>query len=150
MHPFPHRYVARAVAGSEAEVMIEGDGLPTLRTTLPAEFGGPGNLWSPETLLVASIADCYVLTFRGIAARSNLPWISLVCDVDGTLNRVDRVTRFTEFHLQARLQVPEDANTEQANRLLAKAEETCLITRSLTATIYLNTSIEVVTASVVG
>jgi uncharacterized OsmC-like protein len=83
-----------------------------------------------------------VLTFRGIAARSSLAWISLVCEVSGTLDRIDRVTRFTEFHVQARLQVPEGTNTEQATRLLAKAEETCLITRSLSAAVSLDTSVE--------
>jgi organic hydroperoxide reductase OsmC/OhrA len=142
MQPFPHRYLVSAAAGLEGEVVLESERLPKLLTTLPAEFGGPGGLWSPEALLVASVADCYVLTFRGIAARSSLAWISLVCEASGTLDRIDRVTRFTGFHVQARLQVPEGTNTEQATRLLAKAEETCLITRSLSAAVSLDTSVE--------
>jgi organic hydroperoxide reductase OsmC/OhrA len=150
MKPFPHRYAVSAVAGNEGEVLIDSQRLPRLRTAPPEEFGGRGDLWSPETLLVASVADCYVLTFRGIAARSNLPWTSLACEVAGKLDRIDRVTKFTEFRVHARLQVPEGTNTEQATRLLAKAEETCLITRSLSATIHLDTSVETVVEQTVG
>jgi organic hydroperoxide reductase OsmC/OhrA len=149
MQPFPHRYVASAVAGTEGDVSVESERLPSLRTASPAEFGGPGDLWSPESLLVAAVADCFVLTFRGIAAVSKLPWTSLVCEVTGILERVDRVTKFTEFHVQARLQVPEGTSTEQATRLLAKAEATCLVTRSLTAIVHLTTSTETVVAQLV-
>ena len=142
MQPFPHRYVASAVAGPEAEVLLESEGLAALRTTTPPEFGGPAGRWSPETLFVAAIADCYALTFRGLAARSKLPWHRLVCDVAGTLDLVDRAARFTRVEIEVRLQIPEQASLEVARRLLVKAEEMCLITRSLTAYVRLGTSVE--------
>ena len=144
MHPFPHRYAVTAVAGTDAGVLLESDRLPVLRTTLPAEFGGPGDRWSPETLLVAAVADCFALTFRGIANRSKLEWTSLVCEVVGTLDRVDRVTKFVEFQIDARLQVPEGTSPDEAARLLTKAEETCLITRSLSAVTHLHPTVETV------
>jgi organic hydroperoxide reductase OsmC/OhrA len=148
MHPFPHRYAVTAVAGTEADILLESDRVPALRTTLPAEFGGPGDRWSPETLLVAAVADCFALTFRGIASRSKLDWTSLVCDVVGTLDRVERVTRFVEFDIQARLQIPEQTNADEARRLLAKAEETCLVSRSLSAVTSLQTVVETVVTQV--
>ena len=144
MHPFPHRYVVRAVAGTEASVIVESGDLPALRTEVPPEFGSASGRWSPETLLVAAIADCYALTFRGLAQRSKLPWVSLACEVAGTLDRVERTTKFTEFHILARLQVPEQASREEASRLLVKAEETCLVTRSLSGRAFLDASVETV------
>jgi hypothetical protein len=33
----------------------------------PAEFGGPGDQWSPESLLAGAIASCFALTFRFVA-----------------------------------------------------------------------------------
>jgi uncharacterized OsmC-like protein len=80
---------------------------------------------------VAAIADCFVLTFRGIAGLSRLAWTSLECNVTGKVDRVDRVTQFTELSVHARLRVPIGTNEDQARRLLAKAEETCLVTNSL-------------------
>ena len=130
MHEFPHHY--RAEAASEGDgVTLSSASLQPLISASPAEFGGPGDRWSPETLLVAAVADCFVLTFRGIAGLSRFSWTSLDCSVTGKVDRVDRVTQFTEIQVRARLRVPSGTNEEQARRLLAKAEETCLVTNSL-------------------
>jgi organic hydroperoxide reductase OsmC/OhrA len=147
MHPFPHRYVVTALAETDSDILMESPGLPTLTTRPPAEFDGPGDAWSPETLFVAAVADCYALTMRGIARRSKLPWLALECQVAGTLNRVDDVTRFTEIHIHARLRVPEGTSVDLAARVLAKAEHACLVTRSLNATTVLTTAVEAVTTA---
>ena len=109
----------------------------------PTEFGGPGDRWSPETLFVAAVADCFVLTFRGIAGVSRFSWVSLECSVTGTVDRVDRVTQFTALEVRARLRVPSGANEEQARRLLTKAEETCLVTNSLKVQPHLESVVEI-------
>jgi organic hydroperoxide reductase OsmC/OhrA len=131
MQPFPHHYSVVARADTEGEVALEGERLPPISSAPPTEFGGPGDRWSPETLFVAAVAGCFVLTFRGIAGLSRLSWASLECTVVGTVDRVDRVTQFTALEVHARLRVPSGANEDQARRLLAKAEETCLVTNSL-------------------
>lgn len=143
MQEFPHRYSVAAVADPEGEVVLESDRLPSLASAPPAEFGGPGDQWSPETLLVAAIADCFILTFRAIARASKLPWVSLRCDVEGTLDRVERVIQFTGFRVRASLRVPVGTHEEQARRLLAKAEQSCLITNSLKGTSHLEAQVEV-------
>jgi hypothetical protein len=91
---FPHRYAVRA-AGTAEDVVVElaSNGLTAVSTASPAEFGGPGDRWSPETLLVGAVADCFVLTFRAVAKASKLPWQSLACDAVGTLDRIEGVVR---------------------------------------------------------
>ena len=131
MQPFPHLYSASAHAEPDADVTLTSGVLPAMRTAPPAEFGGPGDRWSPETLFVAAIADCFLLTFRAVAHASKLPWISLNCDVDATLDRVEHVTQFTASTLRARLTVPAGTDEAQARRLLEKAERGCLVTNSL-------------------
>jgi organic hydroperoxide reductase OsmC/OhrA len=142
MHPFPHVYAVAAKATPTGDVTLESSGLPAIPSAPPTEFGGPGDRWSPETLLTGAVADCFILTFRSIAQFSKLRWTSLVCEVSGTVDRVDRVTQFTHFDVRARLRVPAGTNEEQALRLLAKAEETCLVTRSLKATPHLEAQVE--------
>jgi organic hydroperoxide reductase OsmC/OhrA len=110
MQPFPHHYTASASAAALGEVALRSDGLPDIVSAAPTEFGGPGDRWSPETLLVAAVADC---------------------NVSGTVDRVDRVTQFTELRVRARLRLPPGTNEDQARRLLTKAEETCLVTNSM-------------------
>jgi peroxiredoxin-like protein len=109
----------------------------------PAEFDGPGDRWSPETLVVAAVADCFVLTFRAIAKLSKLRWATLTCEASGTVDRVDRVTQFTDLTVRASLEIPDDTHEDQAKRLLVRAEETCLITNSLKAPCHLEIELRV-------
>jgi peroxiredoxin-like protein len=122
---------------------VEAEGLPDLVTAPPAEFGGPGDRWSPETLLVAAVADCFVFTFRAVARASKVEWTDLVCDVEGVLDRVEGRTRFTEMHVRATLRVPEGTEEKRARRALEKAEKSCLITNSLSAESHLETVVQV-------
>jgi organic hydroperoxide reductase OsmC/OhrA len=131
MQPLPHRYTVTAVANASGDVEMVAPRLTTLHSASPQEFGGPGDRWSPETLLVGAIGDCLILTFRGIAAASGLPWTSLQCRVTGTLDRIDRATQFTGFDVDARLEVPPGVDPGRARLLLEKAEQNCLIANSL-------------------
>jgi organic hydroperoxide reductase OsmC/OhrA len=144
MQPFPHRYSAGASAGETDVVLLTSPGLPPLPSVSPVEFGGPGDRWSPETLLVAAVADCYVLTFRAVARLSGVSWLGLRCEVVGSLDRIDRVTQFTEFTVRAQLTVAEGADEAQAGRLLARAEEACLVTNSLKGTSHFSSEVVVV------
>lgn len=142
MLKLPHHYHVSAAAESESVVRLTSTDLPALESAAPAEFGGPGDKWSPETLLVAAVADCFILTFKAIARASKFSWISLTCAVEGTLDTVDRLTQFTTFEIKASLTMPPDMNEEKALRLLEKAEQACLITNSLTADTHLTATVQ--------
>lgn len=142
MQDLPHRYSAAARAAAEGDVAVDSPGLPSLVSAPPAQYGGPGDRWAPETLLVAAVADCFILTFRAIARASKLPWISVECEVEGTLDRIERVTQFTEFRVRAALRVPPETDEARAQRLLARAEQGCLITNSLKAKSHLSATVE--------
>jgi peroxiredoxin-like protein len=131
MQAYPHHYEVQGLTETEGHVVVRSQGLPTLATAAPAQFGGPGDQWSPETLLVAAVSGCFILTFRAIAAGSKLAWRRLECDAEGVLDRSDGVVRFTELHLRARLVIPAGGDAERAKRLAEKAEKTCLVSNSL-------------------
>ncbi len=143
MDAYPHHYRLQAAAKAEGNVALASERLPTLSSAPPAQFGGPGDQWSPETLLVAASADCLILTFRAIARASKLPWLSIDCDAEGVLDRVEGVTRFTQIRLNARLVLPSGGDVERARRLLEKAEKTCLITCSLKAESHLTADVTI-------
>ena len=142
MAQFPHQYSIRSTAQTEGPVILERAGLPNLESMPPAEFGGPGNLWSPEDLLVGAVGDCFILSFRAIAAASKFAWKSLRCDVSGKLDRVERKVCFTEFQVTAHLVIPEDTDADRGKHLLEKAEQTCFITNSLSAKVHLVVDIQ--------
>jgi len=144
MQPLPHVYTTNISAGAEGDAAINSAALPEILSAPPAEFGGAGNRWSPEQLLVASIAACFVLSFRAIARASRLAWIDIDCRIEGVLERVEDKTLFTRFTVHATLRIPSDTDTGKAEKLLGKAEGTCLITNSLSADCELNIAIETV------
>ncbi len=132
MQPYPHRYVVAAAGGTAGNVAISSPGLAALDTAAPAEFGGPGDRWSPETLLCAAVADCLILSFRAVARAARFEWIDLQCECDGVLDRVDGVSRFTRFDMRAVITVPANTDQARAKQLLDKAEHGCLVANSLT------------------
>lgn len=82
-------------------------------------------------LLCAAVADCFILTFRGVARAAHFNWIALECRVEGVLERVEGTTRFTRFATAARLTIPPSADSAKARLLLGQAEHGCLIANSL-------------------
>ena len=131
MKPYPHHYQVEVRARAEGPVTLASGSLPALETAPPEEFSGPGDRWSPESLLVGAVADCFALTFRAIASASGLSWTHLRAAAAGTLEKADGGARFTAMDIDAVLSVPAGVDEARAARLLEKAERGCLITRSL-------------------
>ncbi len=84
MRALPHRYVISAAAAPNGEVALTGQSLPPLRSRPPAEFGGPGDRWSPETLVVAAVAESQP------SRRGDL--------LAGTRTATDRIERLVRVH----------------------------------------------------
>lgn len=140
MQEFPHHYHATATV-RESFVDLAAPGLETLETAGPAEFDGPGDKWSPETMLTGTMANCFILTFKAVARASKFDWLDITCHADSVLHRVDRVTRFTDATLTVALTIADPAKRDQAERILRKSEENCLITNSLTTNVTLVTEV---------
>jgi uncharacterized OsmC-like protein len=143
MQDLPHLYRVSTSGGPEGDLLILAEDVEAMLAAPPPEFGGPRDRWSPETLLVASVSSCFVLSFRAIARASRLPWTSLEVHTEGKLERVDGGMRFTKFEVNAILHVPPDTHEHKAHRIMEKAEETCLITNSMTAETRLNAEVRV-------
>lgn len=131
MQPYPHTYSVTARGSATGLVPVESRGLPPLETAPPLEFDGPGDVWSPEALLVAAIADCFILTFRGISRAAKFEWVELKCAVEGVVERVNGVTRFSGYSNRATLTVKPGADHAKGKELVERAERLCLVSNSL-------------------
>src|SRR5581483_9998862 len=134
MHPYPHTYIASATGRSKGGVTVNSPQLSSIDTGPPPEFDGPGGVWSPETLLCASLADCFILTFRGVARAARYEWLRLECRVASVLERVGQSPRFTHHATFARLRVPVGSDVGKARELLERTEHSCLIANSMAGT----------------
>jgi organic hydroperoxide reductase OsmC/OhrA len=134
LHPYPHLYRASAAGSSTGTVRVASPSLPDIETAPPPEFDGPGGMWSPETLLCAAVADCFILTFRSVSRAAHFPWLNLECRVEGTLERVESQAHFTRFATFAKLTVPVGSDVAKARALLERSEHACLVANSLRGT----------------
>ena len=131
--PYPHTYTAEASGGFSGGVVLATPGAVAFTSTPARQFGGPGDAWSPEALLVAALADCFVFTFRAVSGAALFGWQQLECRAEGLLEKRERLAQFTRVSLQARLTLAPGADAARARRLLRQADRTCLIANSLKA-----------------
>jgi peroxiredoxin-like protein len=137
MKPLPHHYHVRLAGGPAGHATLSVDGVPDLRSAPPADFDGPGDAWSPEHLLLAAVETCFLFTLRAVAQASRLPFSALELAAEGTVNRVDGVTRFTEIVLRPRITLPAGTDRDRALRVMEKSERACLVSASLATPIRL-------------
>ncbi len=141
MSTLPHTYCVTVIGQPEDALQVEANNLPPLEIAPPENFGGPGDKWSPEELLLAAVADCTVLSFRAIARAAHLNWKNIECQSEGVLERIDRITRFTHITTHVKLVLPQGESEDKARRLLEKAEQTCFISRSLACELHFDIEI---------
>jgi organic hydroperoxide reductase OsmC/OhrA len=142
MEPLPHLYRAAASASADGDVLLDTLGATALQTESPKEFGGSGEHWSPEALLVGAVADCFVLTFYALAKAHRLHWLRIACTATGTLDRVQGGLEFVWFQLGVELTIADVADEAQARRVLEKADKGCLVARSLKAPVEVDVHID--------
>jgi len=141
MQDFPHHYVVSALSTPTGTVTVRAKDLEDIQSSAPPEFGGPEGNWSPETLLVGAVADCFVLTLRAVARASRLEWLEVDCSATGELDKTDTGNRFTKMTVKVDLLIPAGGDAGRAQRILEKAEHNCLITNSLNCEVVLDAHI---------
>ncbi|KXJ44664.1 MAG: osmotically inducible protein OsmC [Cycloclasticus sp. Phe_18] len=131
MEQLPHTYTVNVTGTPDTTLSTFSNHLPIIKIAPPKEFDGPGDQWSPEELLMASLSSCLILSFKAIARASKLEWYDLQCDSSGVLDKVDRKVLFTKINTKATLLLSDSNDIDKAERLLRKAEATCFISNSL-------------------
>jgi len=107
-------------------------GKPDLEVATPPEFkhGIPG-VWSPEDLLVGSVASCFAVTLVAVAERREVPLRGLEVDATGEVTqRQDGRFGFTEVRLKVNLRTDPGYEAEAAAAVEA-TELGCLVAASL-------------------
>lgn len=148
MKPLPHQYIVSLSAHPTGYAQLAAPGLPSLAMAAPMDFDGPGDAWSPEHLLLASVQSCLLLTFRAVAKASQLPFVRIDVETVGTVDKHDGVVRFTEIVLRPTLTLPPGANAELAQRILEKSEKSCLVSASLSTPVRMEPTVVEAAAAV--
>jgi organic hydroperoxide reductase OsmC/OhrA len=114
---------------------------PSIAFSAPPEFKGQAGHWTPEHFFVAAVASCYVSTFSGMASNSNFDFYSLELETEGILAQGPAGWRFDEVVLRPRLTIARAEDKGRGNRLLLKAEQNCLVGRSIACPVVLEPAV---------
>jgi organic hydroperoxide reductase OsmC/OhrA len=103
-----------------------------IEVATPPEFPkGMEGIWSPEHLFVAAVSGCLMTTFLSIAENSTLDFVSFKCEAKGKLELLDRQLVMSEIFLKPTVVIHDEIYINKAIRIVKKAEDACLITRSI-------------------
>ena len=120
---------------------------PELTVATPPEFkNGVAGVWSPEDLLVASVASCFTVTLVAVAERRELPLHSLHVSGTGHLSaRDDGRFGFVAIELTAAIRT--DAHVLDAMERAAKhAGRACLVSMALDVPVHVDVTVTPVTS----
>jgi len=107
----------------------------------PPEFGGEPGSWTPEHFLLAAISSCFIATFKAVAKASKLEFQGIEVAVTGLLEKEPGGFRFTTITLRPAVIVYSEESREVALKLLEKSEKVCLVSRSLSSKIELESKV---------
>jgi len=126
-------------------VSAECAGKESIELATPPEFrSGVAGYWSPEDLLVASVASCFMLTLAAVAERGDVPLVGASVTATGHLgHRDDGRFGFFVIVLDAALRTA-PGSEDVARRAARAAEERCLVAQALEIPVHVAVTVETV------
>ncbi len=139
-----HLYTTSVRWESERRGSLTSPGLPDLAVATPPQFpGGHAGIWSPEHLFVAAAEACLMTTFLAIAENSKLEYLEYSSVAEGVLEKTDEGFMITRITIRPRVVITDPSGLERARRIIEKAEQNCLISKSMKARISLEPDVSV-------
>lgn len=115
--------------------VIASDGLPAIDVSAPPEFHGEPGRWTPEHLLAASVASCFMSTFMAVARFQKAEVLGFNMRAVARMEKLPgEGYRFTEITLIPEITVAQQ-DVEKFLKIIEKAEKGCFVSKSLRATV---------------
>lgn len=111
---------------------IEAGQLKT-NISIPPEMDGPGAGTNPDEMLLGAAATCYIITLAAMLERSGIHQEALTMESEAIVDVTNGVFTYEKIiHKPHVIVTPEfAAQEEKINRLIKKAETSCMISRAI-------------------
>lgn len=111
---------------------VTAHGPPELLGSADRTFHGDRDRWNPEQLLLASLAQCHMLSYLHVCVTEGVVVRGYVDRAVGTMvSDPDGSGRFTEAVLRPEVTVADELMVEAATRAHRRAHELCFIANSV-------------------
>ena len=141
MKPLPHQYDVDLAGSAHGYATLASENLPELTVAPPPEYGGPGDAWSPEHLLLAAVSSCFLFTFRAVATASHVDVDESDTHATGTVDRPGGTTRFTDVLLRVTVTAAAGTDRGAVQRAVDKTTARCLVSSSLSTPVRVEATI---------
>ena len=144
-----HKYRVVAWWSSGRTGIAKSDSAPNaIQFTAPVAFGGLEGRWTPEDLLLGSVASCFTTTFQAVAAYSKFEYTDLEVEVEASVSKVDSGYGFQTIVIRPKLTIADEEGRQHAVNVLKKVKSLCLVSRAMATTQEFDPKVEV--AKLVG
>jgi len=111
---------------------VSADGPPDLLGSADRTFHGDRDRWNPEQLLLASLAQCHLLSYLHVCVDLGVVVTRYVDRATGSMStEPDGSGRFTEVVLHPTVTVADDTMVEAATAAHRRAHQLCFIANSV-------------------
>ena len=123
----------------------------TIDFSKAAEVGGLEGRWTPEQLLLCSLAGCFTTTFHDVARRAKFEYADLEVEIEALVRRArSSGCNFNQILIRPRLKVHSEDQIQAGLTLLRRAKSVCMISRAITVPQTMEPTVERVRMMVEG
>ncbi|WP_010097627.1 OsmC family protein [Ornithinibacillus scapharcae] len=119
--------------GRNSEGFINAGNLKT-KISIPTEMDGPGIGTNPDEMLLGAAATCYIITLAAMIERANLPLKEMSLESEGIVDVTNGVFTYKKIIHRPTVSltnVASDKDYELLEKLVQKAEKSCMISRAI-------------------
>src|SRR5699024_6302689 len=119
--------------GRNSSGYIDAGELKT-KISIPPGMDGPGIGTSPDEMLLGAAATCYLITLAAMIERASLPLKEINLASEGIVEFKHGVNTYQKIIHQPYISLDDtaiDANYKKVSELVKKADESCMISRTL-------------------
>ncbi|MBS1766517.1 MAG: OsmC family protein [Acidobacteria bacterium] len=131
-YPFSITWTGDTMAESYTrDAVAAASGKVSLPLSSAAEYAGSAERWNPEDLLGAALANCHMLTFLALAAKTRTQVLGYEDRAESVLDTLEKVTWISEIRLRPTIKVAKGTDAAKVRELFEKAHKYCFVANSI-------------------
>ncbi|WP_080872288.1 OsmC family protein [Oceanobacillus timonensis] len=119
--------------GRNSEGYIDAGNLQT-KISIPPEMDGPGIGTNPDEMLLGAAATCYIISLAAMLERSHIPVADIGITSEGMVDVTEGIFTYEKIIHRPHITLKKETTEKQTrltNKLIEKAEKTCMISRAI-------------------
>ncbi|WP_040978189.1 OsmC family protein [Oceanobacillus jeddahense] len=125
--------------GRNSEGYIDAGELQT-KISIPPEMDGPGVGTNPDEMLLGAAATCYIISLAAMLERAEIPVDTTSITSEGMVDVTNGIFTYEKIIHRPNITLKKEVTEQQTrltNKLIEKAEKTCMISRAIKGNVQL-------------